>query len=609
MAADPNLQVQLSGGFVTSLFKKKLGGTLALNYNRRINNYSFNNSFFSINNNLASPDFVYNTHNYSADILGGGLANFTLQLNNNNKISVKNLFNINSTTYTALRTGQEFISGTDNIRARELAQRTNIFFNTQIAGDHNIPQLKARFDWYGSFNILDQYIPQQRRLEYIQDATTPNAPFFARVSTGQSQKSGSVFYSNLSDYIYTSGANLAKTYDLFGKRQTIKGGYMLQIKDRLFDSRPFYIQLFDNSLKTLPEDQLFNASNFVSGKLGFDEFEGKQYRYIANSILNAGYVQLDNALTDKLRAVWGVRYENFDQLIGSVRKSDPRFVHTKVEDYLPSLNLTYKATSTTNVRLSGSQTVIRPEFRELTNFAFYDFQLGASVLGNQNLGRTKVTNGDLRYEIYPRSGELVTVGVFYKYFDKPIELYFNQSGAGSSNTFNYQNADKASSYGAEFEMRKKLDASDAFKNFTLIANLSYIYNRVTSASAKLDRPMQGQSPYIINIGLQYDLQKEGINTTILFNQIGRRIAYVGNDQVPAIWENPRPLLDFQIAKKLLAGRGELKLNISDIINKTAVYYHDLNNDKKFTKSQDATAIQRNYGTTFSLSFAYNFLNK
>jgi outer membrane receptor protein involved in Fe transport len=603
-APGPNEQFQVSGGFNSILFHKKVGGTVALTYNRSIKHYEFENSFFTITNNQASPDFLYNTDKYAEELLWGGIANFSLLLNNNNKISVKNLFNVNATNYTSLRTGYEYISVNDSIRARELAMRTNTFFNTQITGEHNLPSIKTKLNWYGSFNILDQYIPQQRRSEYLLDDVTGN--YEARVSTGQSQKSGSIFYGYLSDYIYTAGGDLTKTYDLFGNKQTIKGGYFFQVKDRLYDARPFYVQLFDNSLKALPEEEFFTPENFQSGKLGFDEFAGNQYRYMANTILNAGYLQFDNLFTDKLRAVWGLRVEDFDQLIGSVKKSDPRHVHNEVRDFLPALNVTYKLNQKTNIRISGSQTVVRPEFRELTTVTFYDFELGAAVIGNQELQRTKITNGDIRYELYPRPGELFTFGVFYKYFDKPIEQNFNQSGAGSSNTFNYTNANSSKSYGAEFEMRKRLDFSEALKNFTLSSNVAYIRNRVNFENKVLDRPMQGQSPYLINVGLQYDLEKSGISSTLLFNEIGRRILYTGNDQVPAIWEAPRPLLDFQLAKKIIKSKAEIKLNVSDILNTKAKFYHDLDENKKYGKTQDALAISRKYGTTFSVVFGYNF---
>jgi hypothetical protein len=159
----------------------------------------------------------------------------------------------------------------------------------------------------------------------------------------------------------------------------------------------------------------------------------------------------------------------------------------------------------------------------------------------------------------------------------------------------------------EAEFRKRLDAiADGLKNFTLQGNLSYIYNRVKDEAKTLDRPMQGQSPYVINLGLNYDIQKLGLNTTVLFNQIGRRILLVGNEQVPAIWENSRPLLDFQIAKKLMNNKGELKLNLQDIINRRGIFYHDINTDDKFEKTKDAVAISRLYGTNISLTFSYNF---
>jgi outer membrane receptor protein involved in Fe transport len=398
-------------------------------------------------------------------------------------------------------------------------------------------------------------------------------------------------------------AMLPKHFNMGGLNQSVKLGYMLQVKDRLFDSRPFSIYLpSDNpSLRLLSEDVVFNPENFGTGfdnKFAFNEIFGDQYRYVANTILNAGFLQFDNQFSQKLRATWGLRWENFDQVVGSMKEKDPRHVHTKVDDFLPGLNLTYKSTDKTNIRLSGSQTVIRPEFRELSPFAFFDFDLGATTTGNKALIRTKVTNADLRYELYPRAGELFTLGVFYKYFDKPIELFFNQTGAGSSSTFNYINADKASGYGVEMEFRKKLDVlADGLRNFTFQGNFSYIYNRVTSAGTNLDRPMQGQSPYLVNATLQYDVEKLGLNTTVLFNQIGRRILYVGSSDYPPVWENPRPLLDFQIAKKILKRKGELKLNVSDLLNRVAYYYHDLDNNGKFEKPKTPFPLHVNMEPT------------
>jgi hypothetical protein len=118
--------------------------------------------------------------------------------------------------------------------------------------------------------------------------------------------------------------------------------------------------------------------------------------------------------------------------------------------------------------------------------------------------------------------------------------------------------------------------------------------------------MQGQSPYLFNAGLQYDIAKHGITSTLLFNQIGRRIVFVGGSDQPPIWENPRPVLDFQLTKKILKTKGELKMNVADIFNRMAVFYTDLDDNKKYDSKTDAFAIRRNYGTNLSFSFNYNF---
>ncbi len=613
-----NQSFQINGGFNTRLSDKtKLAAILAINYNRTNKRTQYENQINSFQNNTPDLSFDYFNNKYTQDVLAGALANITLQVGNNNKISFKNLLNVNTSDYATLRSGKDFENTTsslgDNIRATELAFKANTFFNTQLSGDHNLQSLNAKLHWFGSFNILDQYIPDQRRLQYIQNnPEDTNSPFLASIGqSNSSQKSGSRYYGYLSDYIYTAGGDLSKTFKINDQSQTIKGGYFFQVKDRLFDSRPFavYLPINNQTLRSLSPDKIFAPENFGNGsdnKFALNELTGSSYRYLANSILNAGFLQLDNQVGNKLRVVWGLRVENFDQVIGSLRKSDARFVNSKKTDYLPGLNLTYKVNSTTNVRVSGSQTVIRPEFRELSTFQFYDFDLGATVAGNTGLERTKVSNFDLRYELYPRAGELFTLGVFYKYFKSPIEVYFNASSGASSSTYNFINAKEANSFGAELEFRKKLDFSEAFKNFTVQGNVSYIYNRVTGIGVNESRPMQGQSPYLLNASLQYDVEKYGLSTTLLFNQIGRRIAFVGGTDQPPIWENPRPVMDFQVGKKILKSKGELKFNVADILNRQVIFYNDLDGNKKYNDGTDAFAIKRKYGTNVSLTFGYNF---
>lgn len=108
--------------------------------------------------------------------------------------------------------------------------------------------------------------------------------------------------------------------------------------------------------------------------------------------------------------------------------------------------------------------------------------------------------------------------------------------------------------------------------------------------------MQGQSPYVLNMGLQYDLPKKGINATLLFNQIGQRIYLVGDLSSgagsPDIYEAARPLFDFQVSKKFSNKKAELKLSISDLLNATQYFYQNkINSKRSLQKMKMLTGLQ------------------
>jgi outer membrane receptor protein involved in Fe transport len=360
----------------------------------------------------------------------------------------------------------------------------------------------------------------------------------------------------------------------------------------------------NSALLKLSPDKIFVSENFGPGKFYMDEINNRNFDYLATGELHAAFAQLDNQLGEKWRAVWGVRMEKFNQtLTGANNSNRPVTVNTAVTDFLPSANITFKATNKINVRLAASQTLIRPEFRELAPFEFFDFELVAGIKGNEKLKRTKITNLDLRYEIYPRAGELITAGIFYKYFQNPIEPFLNQTGPITFN-IGYENAPKANAYGIELDIRKKLDVI-GLKNFTATANLAYIYNKVEfgSGSALEKRPMQGQSPYVLNMGFEY---AAGSNTAItaLFNQVGRRIYFVGVNEFPSVWEAPRPVFDVQLNQKLMKGRSELRFSVTDIFNARAVFYQDQDSNGKFNGDKDFEFRKFNSGTNINVAFSY-----
>ncbi len=609
----PNASFQLNGGFSGKTFKKNIGGIFGINYSK-------SNRFIKILNQLQGleetggfgKDFSYNDNRYGQEVSLGGLASLSLQLNQNNKISGKAIINVNTNNYVMQRNGINYNTGDEVRDGGELTFRQNTFFTTQLSGDHNITG-RIKFKWYGAFNILDGYSPDQRRYQYTRPVGSQR-PYEFLIANTLAQESGSHVYQSLNDYIYTTGGDMAYTYNLFGQKQSFKTGYMLQIKDRLFDAQlfaNFFNAGNDNkTLRQLPIDKIFAPQNFGNGSdnlFSFNSINNRNFRYLANTILNAGFIQFDNQLSNKIRVVWGLRVEDFDQLLGSVKKWDERHKHTKQTDFLPGVNAAFKLNGKTNIRLTGSQTIIRPEQRELASLTLYDFELNSAVEGNPNLERTKVTNFDLRYELYPRAGEVFTVGVFYKYFSKPIEQKLRQGGA----IFTYLNPEKAKAYGVEIEIRKKLDMVNAFKNFTIQANASYIKSNVKDTILNIDRPLQGQSDYLLNLGLMYDLDKAGLNATLLFNQIGKRIYLVGDivpgaaAGIPNIWEAPRPVLDFQIGKKMLKRKGEVRINISDILNQTQIFYQNGNSNSSFQKDVDAYRFTRKFGTTYSITFNYS----
>lgn len=74
-----------------------------------------------------------------------------------------------------------------------------------------------------------------------------------------------------------------------------------------------------------------------------------------------------------------------------------------------------------------------------------------------------------------------------------------------------------------------------------------------------DRPMQGQSPYLINTGLSYRNEKTGITAAVFYNRIGKRIAgvgrYIGSSgneetvRIPDSYEMPRDVIDLSLSWK------------------------------------------------------------
>ena len=373
----------------------------------------------------------------------------------------------------------------------------------------------------------------------------------------------------------------------------------------------------------LPEEQIFAAENLglmADGQGGFKLEEGTNVddSYDASSLLHAAYAMVDMRWFTKLRVVTGLRAESYQQKFHYVEfgSNEDQYLDTTVLDLLPSINLTYKITERFQWRASAARTVSRPEFRELAPFTFYNFLNDNLASGNPNLKRATINNYDTRLEYFPGKGQVFSISGFYKTFIDPIELLLRTGTSGQPELY-FDNIDKATSYGAELEYRmnlgwiNRLDSNSVFSRTTFYTNASFIRSEADlSAFPGLEeypgsaRPLQGQSPYILNIGLFYESQKDLV-VNFSYNYVGQRIAISGNTQEPSVWENGRHVLDFQIGKTW-NNKYELKLNCADLLAQDLVFFQDINKNKRYDKGTDSAWQEITFGQTITLNFKYKF---
>jgi len=324
--------------------------------------------------------------------------------------------------------------------------------------------------------------------------------------------------------------------------------------------------------------------------------------YTANAMLNSGYAMYEGKLSKKLKLAGGVRVERYEQELKALNQQD---VKQDNLDFLPSALLTYSVGKRTNLRLGASKSVNRPEFRELASYSVFDYDNFLVVRGNPDLVRSVITNADLRFETYPSAGEIFSVSVFYKYFKNPIE----QINAGND-VLSYQNADNANTYGAELELRKKLDffGSPFLSNFTFYTNLSYMLGSVQFDGNKINTPLQGQSPYIINTSLSY-ASKGGTSIGLMYNRIGPRLKFRAvNGAAFNIYEAPRDLVDFQVNQKLFNGKMEVKLALIDILAQPFRWYYKFDPNPEnnyFDASKDKYINVAQFGRSMTLGVKVN----
>jgi hypothetical protein len=560
---------------------------------------------------VRTPIFTGTETQNRYSINAGGLVNLSY-VRGGHKISFKNLFN-QAFEDIYYNRNLENTGRLQNVQLRSSFLNQRSLYSGQLEGEHAITRSGIKFTWNGNFANNFKKQPDLRTAQYVQ----PLGGSEFELDDDDTRR----FYSSLQDYSTGANASLVIPFTMGENKQTFKMGGSTLVRFRDFQARVFrYRPASTSSDIKIPYNEAFLPENINANGLYLDEQTQNTDRYFGISALNAGYAMFDNKIGNNLRIIWGARAEFFEQFLQSKDLSLKNIVvNTEKLDILPSLNVTYTLNKNHQLRFAASKTVARPEFREIAPFQFFDYEQIWGISGETNLKRTSIKNLDLRYEYYPRSGEIISVGTFVKEFDDPIELRMDGGSNGDRWLFNYANADKATLVGAEIEFRKGLDfIADGLKDFTFLGNATILKSKVTltttQASGKdleQDRPLYGQSPYLVNAGFQYNVSNW--NASILYNRVGPRLYLVGDPNGSGfydIYESPRNLVDLQAAHKLLKGKGELKLTISDLLNNKFSFYDNPSKKAGYNYNQgDRINYSYTPGTTITLGFTYDFALK
>ena len=500
----------------------------------------------------------------------------------------------------------------------------------RLEGEHTFGAF--RFDWTLSRNRLTN-LEQDATEAWLMPTYATNGGFVYNVTPGTISNAGTSTF-NRSQYRYEEVNRIAETalsylFNMAGKKQTAKLGYQYLDRHGLYDWNilpivtaqsigsvyPFIpVQSWSDYLRF--EDPLKDLLYFPAS-YSMNGYEGR-------NINQAYFAMLDNRFASWIRLVWGMRAEYFkyerlksgtnDRVIedlinrGNQQKyvdpetgklvtptADPE-TEEKTWRYLPSASLTLSPLKDLNVRVAYSQAVVRPALIENSRMIRFDPAI-SSYRMNEGVLSTLIDHYDFRLEWYPKPGEVISAGYFYKYFDKPVELYRTQTDATGRVYVVTSNSKWAKVHGWEFDLRKNLrflhpgwqflDNVFVSGNLTLqqsevqasiyegksIAEDKYgaDYEYRTQVLLKEKRPLYGQVPVVYNVGLQYAGERLGVN--VAFNHTGYKTFTTGLRPELVEYERPRNQLDAQLSYNFLKSKKlGVKLNMSNLLNSAFRFY-------------------------------------
>ncbi|MFO7670060.1 MAG: TonB-dependent receptor [Bacteroidales bacterium] len=518
----------------------------------------------------------------------------------------------------------------------DYSQRT--FANIFLDGTHNKQEKGWRINWKiaGTYSALKDPDVRFARYETFDDGS-----YRIGTEVGFPER----IWRNLDEISTTGAVDATKNFTFLGNASRLHFGILTSYKFRNYIIYNYAINPRGDYPLTGDPNELFFEENLWprNGQSGIGTtyetpfIPNNPNEYSANSLNAAGYVSTELAFTSKFKAILGLRIENytqrytgFDQLRVNVLNND-----IVLDDLglFPSVNLLYAVTDRQNLRLSYTQTIARPSFKELSFAEIYDPISGITFIGgfhpdgdasagieywSGDLISTDIRNFDLRWEWFGTHGQMVSVSGFYKMFENPIEIvqYTKQVGA-----FQPRNVGDGQSLGAEFELRQNLGfITQALSAWWINANLTYNSSRIqmseTEYKSRLDnardgeeiaeyRTMAGMSPYLFNAGLYYGGGQEGffsrLEGGLYYNVQGQTLTFVGAADRPDIYTNPFHSLNFNVFLKLGEERKlVLGLKIENLLNQ------DIELVYKSYHASDQYFEYRSPGILTQIKISYSF---
>ncbi len=612
IAPDVRFNIAYNKGF--KLRRMRAGIISALNYD----NYS---TVF----NMHQQEYDYGTRSadnhdmqYSAYARLSAIVNVNLHISDQDNVEFKNLFNQSGRSQSTFRTGTELGSAQ---KAYAFGYESKRIISSQLTYTHS-------FDEHSQYTVTagraynERLDPDLRRIAYLYP---PDTFYRANIPPGSGQidvsEGATRYFSELREYIYSLNQNLKLSPRISDYRFEMELGMYNEYKSRNFSSRLFGYTLPVSTLRRtftgLDVNEIFStkyieyidSSTGIKKPVGFriQEATNPSDSYHGTNLLYAPYIVFRLPVTGRLSVQAGARYEYNIQSLKTVVGVDSLNIDLKTDYVLPSANLKYDVGKDITLRMSYGKTINRPEFREWAPFLYYDFELLALTHGSlfpsldhKNgyiLQTASVNNYDISADKYYGRGEYVHAGLFYKHFTDPIEQVVESRlhRTGISREITFLNAQEGMSEGIEIEARKNLGFLSSRQgrirasDFSLIDNITLVRSWVYTSndSFRQKRPLQGQAPYIVNVGLFYEGRI--IDGTLSYNVVGPKIFIAGGSDGPntprgnSLGELQRNIVDLSFRMKI-SGCVQINAGISDLLNQPISIIEDTNNDNKFKLS-------------------------